>query len=121
MRRSVRRRVPGGAGQHPRFNPVRDLVAFAAAVPGEQSGQPLGRKTLTPATDIAVAAVQCGANLSPGEAVGQQQNQPRVPRGIRSSIPCTGLLLQFHPFALGQFHRALHERNDTTYLNVTNH
>jgi hypothetical protein len=31
------------------------------------------------------------------------------------------LPLQFHDFRLGQLHRALHRRDDTSYLNVTVH
>jgi len=71
--------------------------------------------------DIAVVAVELGPNLGPRQAIGQQQDQPRVARRIRSTVPCTRLPLQFHAFAFGQFHRALHQRNDPTYLNVTVH
>jgi transposase len=33
--------------------------------------------------------------LGPGQAIGQQQDQPRVARRIRSTVPCTRLPLQF--------------------------
>ena len=37
-------------------------------------------EALAPATDIAVATVELGANRGPGEAVGEEKNQPRVTR-----------------------------------------
>ena len=52
-------------------------------------------------------------------AVGQQQDQPSATRRICSLVPRRCLLLKFQPFALGQFHRALRERNDTAVLNRT--
>ena len=59
MRRSVRRLVLGGGARIP------------ASIP---------RKALAPATDIAVATVELGANRVPGEPVGEEKNQPRVTR-----------------------------------------
>ena len=78
VRRSVRRRVLGGTGQDSRFYPVCDPVALTAAVPSEQSGQPICRKALLPTTDVTVATVQLGADFGPRQAVSEQQNQPRM-------------------------------------------
>ena len=43
-----------------------------------KTGQTLSGKTLAPAVYVAVAAVQFGANLSPGQAIGQQRVHERA-------------------------------------------
>ena len=77
--------------QHPGFRPVRDLIAVA--VPGKQPSQSVGREAPALATYIAVATIELGANLGPSEAVGEHENQPCMPRCIRSSVSLTGFPL----------------------------
>ena len=121
VRRAVGGLALGRPGQHARLDPIGHLVALAPGVAGEQPRQPIGGKALAPTIDVAVAAVELGANLGPRQALGQQQDQSRVSRRIGSTVPRTGLPLQFHAFALGQFHHALHRRDDTSFLSVTAH
>ena len=78
-------------------------------------------KALAPTIDIAVAAIELGADLGPRQPIAQQQNQACMPSPIRTPVPRTRLSLKFHALAWGQFHHALHRHDDTTYLNVTVH
>lgn len=104
VRRAVRWLTFSRPCQHACFETLGDFVTPAPRIPGEQSGQPIGLEPLAPATDVAVAAIQLRANFGPGEALGYQQDQAGVPSPIGSNIPRTALPLQFHAFALGQFH-----------------
>lgn len=121
VRRSIRRLVSAGARQYARLNLISHLVPLTAAVPGKQAGQPIRLKALAPTVDIAITAIKLRADLGPSQPIGTQQDQPRVPRRVRPPIPRTCLPLQFHPFSLGQLHRALPGRDDTTDSSVTLH
>jgi len=121
MRRAVSRLALGGPRQHTGLNAIGHLVALAPGVAGKQPSKPIGGKALAPAIDVAVAAVKLAANLGPRQALGQQQDEPGMPSRIGSTIPRTGLPLQFHDFSFGQLHRGLHSRDSTSHLNVTVH
>jgi pullulanase len=99
--------------QHFGLNPIRHFVAHAPRVPGEQPRQPIRGKACAPASNIAVAAIELGANLRPGQSLGPQQNQAGLSSLIGTSVPCTCLPLQCSAFACGQCHLALHRRDDT--------
>ena len=96
VRRAVGGLVLGGPRQHARLDAIGHLVALAPGVAGKQPRKPIGGKALAPAIDVAVAAIELGANLGPGQPLGQQQDQPRVSRRIGSTVPRTRLPLQFH-------------------------
>ncbi len=121
MRGTVSRLLLGGACQNPRLASIRHLVALAPCMTSEQACQSITGKAFAPAVNVAVAAVQLGANLGLGEPIGQQQNQPGMARRIGPAIPRCSLLMKFHVFALGQFHRNLHGYYNTSDLNVTVH
>ena len=124
-RRPMCRSIPGFAigrpPQHLRLDLLGDLEPLAPGMPGEEPSEPLGREALAPAVNVAVAAIKLGANLSPSQAIGQKQDKPSMPGNIRSSVLRRGLSLEFHAFALGQFHHALHKHDDTTESTVTVH
>jgi len=107
--------------QHTGFDSVRHFAALTPCMTREHSGQAVGFKSLAPPIDVTVTAVEFATNLRPRMAVGQEQDQPSATRRICSPFPRRCLLLKFHSFALGQFHRALRERNDTAVVNVTVH
>ena len=111
----------GRPRQHARLDTIGHLVRLAPGVACKQARQAVGRKPLAPAIDVAVAAIELGANLGPRQPLAQQQDQTSMSRRIRPTVPRIGLSLQFHEFRLAQFHRALHRRNDTSHLNVTVH
>ena len=105
----------GRAGEHPRLDAIGHLVAFAPSMASKESSQPIGGKALAPAIDVAVTAIELGANLGPRPSFRQQQDHSRMSRRIGSTVPRTGLSLQFHQLGLGQFHR----RDCTSYSCVT--
>ena len=119
--RSARRFVFGRPSQYLRFQAVGDFVAFATTVPGKQPRQPIRRKALAPAADIAIATIELGADFGPCPTLGEQKNQACMSRGIRSPIPRHTLPLQFHSFAVRNDHGALQGHHVTTFLNVTLH
>lgn len=122
-RRPVRRAVSGLALGSPRQHTCLDAIghpiALASGVACKRSGKPIGDKALAPPIDVAVAAIELGANLGPCPPFGQKQDQSGVSRRIGSTVPRAGLSLQFHESGPGQFHRALHRRNCSSYLRVT--
>lgn len=81
----------GGPRQHPRLDLISHLVALAAGVAREQARQSIRLETLAPAVDVAVAAIELDADLGPGQTIGQQKNQSRMPRRIRAPIARVGL------------------------------
>lgn len=111
--------VFGGARQNPRLQAIGHLVALAPGVASKKPGQTITFKALAPPMDVAVAAVQLGANRRPRQPIGEQQNQSGVASRVGSNAPGGSLLLKFHALALGQFHRNLHGCNDTSFFNVT--
>src|SRR5262249_25789533 len=74
--RPMRRTIGGFALRRPRqysrFQPITDLVSLAPRMTTEQSRQPLGLEPFTPPMDIAVAAVELDADISPCRTVVQQ-------------------------------------------------
>jgi hypothetical protein len=110
VRRSVTRFVFGRSRQHSCLDSIGHLVALASGVTGEQPRQALSGKALAPAIDVAVAAFELGANLSLGEPIGQEQDQTGMSSRISSSVSRIGSPLQFHTFAIGQYHHALRRR-----------
>lgn len=121
MRRSVSRCVFRRPGQDAGLDPIGDFVARPPSVAGKQPRQSICGKALALPTDVTVIVVQLGANRGPRQAIGQQQNQTGMSRGIGSTIAGSRLALQLHTFTLGQCHHVLHGRHDTTILNVTAH
>src|SRR3981081_1561009 len=75
VRRSVRRFVFGGARQHPCLDPISHFVTLASGVACKQPRQPFSREALAPTTDVAIAAVELGANLGPSQPLGQHEAQ----------------------------------------------
>ncbi len=71
VHRSIGRFALRRPGQHLRFDPIGHLVALAPGVAGEQLGQPIGGKTRAPAIDLAVAAIELGTNLGPGQSIAE--------------------------------------------------
>ncbi|MCY1239432.1 hypothetical protein D9M72_522250 [compost metagenome] len=109
------------ACEHACLDAIRDLVAFAPCMASEESRQTISGKSLAPAIDVAVAAIELGADLGPSQAVRKQQDQTGMSRRIGPTGPRIRSLLQFHDFRFGQVHRALQWRDDTSHLNVTVH
>ena len=68
---------------------------------------------MAPASNVAVAAIELGANLRPGQSLGPQQNQTGRSRLHGASVPYTRVPLQVFAFACAQCHRALHGHDDT--------
>jgi len=121
LRRAIGRLVFRSPRQHARLQPLGHLVALAAGMSCEQPGEPFGIEAFAPAADVAVGAVELAPDIGPGAALREQQHQTSAARRIGSTISRTGLTLQFHVFALGQFHHALPRRDSTTVLSVTVH
>ena len=103
----------GGPRQHFGLDSIGHFIALAPRVTGEQPRQPIRGNALAPASDVAVTALELGANLRSGQSLGPQQNQAGLSSLIGASLPCPRLPLQFHAFACGQFHHALQRPDDT--------
>lgn len=73
------RLVLGRASQHAGLKTIRYLVSFAPRMPSEQAGQAIRREAFVPVVDVAVAAIELGANLGPSQAIGQQRDTERRP------------------------------------------
>ncbi len=99
--------------QHFGLDSIGHFIALAPRVTGEQPRQPIRGNALAPASDVAVTALELGANLRSGQSLGPQQNQAGLSSLIGASLPCPRLPLQFHAFACGQFHHALQRPDDT--------
>jgi hypothetical protein len=116
-RRPVRRTIGPLALSSPRQNLGLDLVRYleslATYVPGKQTCEPVGGEALAPAADVAVVAIELGANLGPRQTIGQEQDQARMPGHICSGIPRRRLPLEFNALALGQLHH-VHRGHDVT-------
>ena len=119
VRRAIGRLVLGRARENAGLDAIGHLVALAPCMASEQSSQTIGGEAFAPAIDIAVAAIELGADLGPGESIRKQQDQTGMSRRVGPTGPCTRSPLQFHDFRFGQIHRALQWRNGTSYLNVT--
>jgi hypothetical protein len=76
VRRTIRRFAFGRARQHPRLDLIGHFVAFATGVARVQARQAIHLETFALAVDVAVAAVELGANLCPCQTLCQQQDQP---------------------------------------------
>jgi len=121
VRRTVGRLALRRPAKHARLDPVGHLVALPSAVSREQPRQTIGFEAFAPATDVAVSTIELDPDLGPGQSLGKQQDQPSVSCRIGTPVSCARLTLEFHPFALGQFHHALRRHDATTDLIVTVH
>src|ERR1700690_602937 len=90
-------------------------------VPAEQPGQALLPKSLAPAIDKRIIAVQLVANHGPRMAGLQQQYQPPPARIIGTPTTARRSLAELHTFRIGQYDRLLHEHYHTIVLDVTVH
>jgi len=68
---------------------------FASGGPSEEARRPIRGKTLAPAIDVAVTAIEFGPDLRPGQSLCQHQDQARVSRRLCRTAP-TGSPLQFN-------------------------
>lgn len=67
---AVSRFVFGGARQHPSFQAICHFVGLTPGVASKQARQAVTGEAFAPPVNVAVAAVQLDANLSPGKAIG---------------------------------------------------
>ena len=85
-----------------------------ASVSAEQSGQSLFPKSLAPATDKRIIAVQFVANRGTGMVCLQQQHQPRPSRVIGTPATACRSLGEFQTFRIRQYDGVLQEHHHTT-------
>src|SRR5215471_3605337 len=107
--------------QNSRLQPRGQLARALPGMATEQPRQPLLPKPLAPAGDKRIVKAQLVADLCPGMARRQQQDQPRSPPIVRPTAPSRCPLTQFPTFPFRQSDRAHHEHDYTTFLPVTYH
>lgn len=118
--RAISRLALDGPGQRPGLDSIGHLAALPPRVAGKQCGETILGKTLALARDMAVAAIELGADLRLGATLRQQQNQPRMTRRIGPSVSTACLAPKFHVFPLGKLHHhALHGHDHTTRVSGT--
>ena len=83
--------------------------------------RPFSGKSLTPAIDEAISAIQLLADRGPGVTRIQQQDQSRTSRPIGPSGLTAGPLGEFFVFHWQQLNRVAHQHDYTLYLDVTVH
>jgi hypothetical protein len=121
MGRSVARFALRAPLKDPRLECRRQSGGQLAGVTAEKPRQSFLRKSLTPAINEAVGAIELRADDGPRLALIQQQNQPRAARLISTStlaIRSPGKLFLFH---CRQFNRVAHAYDRTLFSVVTGH
>src|SRR6266849_8744748 len=107
--------------QNARLQRGSQRAGLLPSVPAEQPCQPLFPKSLAPAIDKRIIAVQLVANRGPCMACVQQQHQPRSARVIGTPAAARRSLVEFHTFRVRQYDGVLHEHNHTIFSSVTVH
>jgi hypothetical protein len=87
----------------------------------EQPGQAFCGKSLTPAIDETISAIELFSDRGPGVTCIQQQDQSRSSRLIGSSGLTACSLGQFFAFHWHQLHRAAHQHDYNLYSDSTVH
>ncbi len=121
LRSPVRRPMLERPFQNARLERRSQCAGFLPRVSAEQPGQPLFSKSLAPASDKRVIAVQLVANSGPSVASLEQQEQPRPARVIGPSAAAGGSLVEFYAFRIRQYDGVSHAHHCTTVLTVTLH
>ena len=105
--------------QNARLQRRSQRAGLLPSVSAEQPCQPLFPKSLAPAINKRIIAVQLVANRGPCMACLQQQQQPRPARVIGTPATAGGSLVEFHTFRIRQYNGVLHEHHCTTVSVVT--
>ena len=121
LSRPVRRRMLERPFQNASLQRRSQRAGLLPSVSAEQPCQPLFPKSLAPAIDKRIIAVQLIANRGPGLAGVQQQHQPRPARIIGTPAAACHSLVEFHTFRIRQHDGVLHEHHYTTVSAVTVH
>ncbi len=99
----------------------RERARLLSRVATEKPCEPLGDESLAPAIDERIIARELLANLGPGLAGLEQQNQPGAPGVVGSPCLARCSLAQLHAFRLRKTDCVAHEHNHTPFLYVTVH
>ena len=108
LRRPVRRRTLERPFQNARLQRSSQRAGLLPSVPAEQPCQPLFPKSLAPAIDKRIIAVQLVANRGPGMVCLQQQQQTRPARVIGTPAAARRSLVEFQTFRIRKYDRVLH-------------
>jgi hypothetical protein len=124
LRVAVRRCVLGRTRQQTRLNTISDVMSLTPRVIRNQTDQPITGKAFAPA----VEKLSLQSNLARTSAHVKPSAKSRISRALHAesarpflAAAACCLLLMFHDFALGQFHRNLHGRNNSSDSNVGDH
>src|SRR5580704_12114673 len=107
--------------QNARLQSRGQRAGLLPSVSTEQPCQPLFSKSLAPAIDKRIIAVQLVANRGPGIARLQQQQHPCPSRVIGPPATARRSLVELNTFRFCKYDRVLHEHNHTTVSSVTEH
>jgi len=121
LSRPVWRRTLEGPFQNACLQRRSQRAGLLPRVPAEQPCQPLFPKSLAPAIDKHIIAVQLVANRGPGMVCLEQQHQPRPARVIGTPAAARHSLVEFHTFRVRQYDGVFHEHHHTTVSVVTVH